>query len=50
MFILCLDTHILCVIALKLLSVFFLGQGLAFFYEGRLATLCCNDAQLVIGL
>jgi len=40
--ILCLVTHILCVIALKLLSDFFwlfLGQGLAFFDEDRLANL-----------
>ena len=41
MSVLCLVMHVLCVYASKLLSGF-LGQGLAFFGEDRLATLLCH--------
>jgi len=48
MSILCVVVHVLCVYASKLLSgffCFFLGQGLAFFGENRLASLLCNLAR-----
>jgi len=42
--ILCVVVHVLCVYASKLLSGF-LGQGMAFFGEDRLATLLCSLAR-----
>jgi len=44
MSILCVVVHVLCLYASKVLSVF-LGQGLTFFGEDRLATLFCSLAR-----